>query len=388
MRPRSHKCARPLPATALLVTALAITHCNATRFAVRRSGPLLKGTMGVLSSYRDLAMARQAAPGLLVLLEGLLSADPRNETLLELLCQGLYEYTFGFLQQDYVSLEGTNPDAAGQMRLRARRQYLRVYALGLQLLRIHGARIPLDRTPIAEVRRQIAKLDRRAVPGLVWTAVGAGGAIQLGIDEPALLQMRAGVPALLERAAALSPGYQHALPLGALGLYYGRNRDAGGSAVLSQRYFQQALRRTGRRYLLWLVLYARHWAWQFQSVAQEPAGTGAARHLVRLAPRDRKGLFVRLLQETLRFPVDRAPEVRLPNLLAKRMAARLWPKRDDFLDPLPPPARATAKPRPQGPPPAPPPTAASPPPRDTTAHPPRRHQRPAPRVSTHPGGTP
>lgn len=393
MRPRSHL-------TALLLIALALsTHCNATRFAVRRSGPLLKGTLGVLSSYRDLQMARQAAPGLLVLLEGLLAADPRNKTLLELLCQGLYEYTFGFLQQDYESLEGSDPDAASRMRLRARRQYLRVYELGLRLLRIQGAHLTLQRTPIREIRRQIATLDRHAVPGLVWTAVGAGGALQLGIDEPRLLQMRPGIPALLKRAAALDPGYGNALPLGALGLYYGRSRDAGGSALESQRYFREALRRTGRRYLLWLVLYARHWAWQFQSTTQEAVGTGAARRTVPLLPRDRKALFVRLLQEVHRFPIDRAPSLRLPNLLAKKMATRLWPRREDFLDPLPP-ARARPAPGARSSTPAAPTPRRTVPaatPRPGDAPRPARPTRPAPsgrahsdtsRSLEHPGGTP
>lgn len=315
----------------VLAAALVGLACQPTRYVLRRSGPTLDKAVGVLSAYEDPQFAREAAPALLSLLEGLLASDPTNPAILATLCRGLYEYTFGFLQQDLERLGASRPEAAEAARRRARHHYVRVYELGLRLLRTHGVSLTLQRTPPAELRRQVARLDRRAAPALAWTAVGAGGALQLGIDQPWLMQMRAGIGILLERAHALDPGFANALPAGALGLYHAVDADSGGSAITSQRYFEQALSRTGRRYLPWLVLYAKHWAWQFQSTTEERSGPGPGARLVPVSPRDKRALFVSLLEEVRRFPLERAPEHRLANRLAKDMAEALLPKRDDFL---------------------------------------------------------
>ncbi len=329
------------PMVVLLGAVLLPSGCNLTRYAIRKTGPVLGRTVSVLSAYKDPAMARQAAPALLVILEGLLASDPQNPLLLELLCRGIYEYTFGFLQADYARLRETDPDAAERARRRARGQYVKVYELGLRLLRTRGVEITLQRTPTAQIERTVAALDARAVPGLTWTAVGAGSAIALGLDKPWLLQMLGKIPVLLRRAATLDPTYANALPVAALGLYYGRDLTTGGSAVLAQRHFLRAIRLTARRHLLYLVLYARYWAWQFQSVRAERVGRGSGSRMVPLRPADKRALFVSLLQEVLRFPLDRAPELRLPNTLAQAMARRLIARKDDFLAATPPPGPGT-----------------------------------------------
>lgn len=341
----------PALCAALVVTGIA-SGCNPTRYVLRRSGPTLDRAVGVLSGYEDPDFARQAAPALLALLEGLLASDPENPALLKILCKGLYEYAFGFLVQDYERLRETDHAAAERIRARARHQFVRVYELGLRLLRLHGVTATLQRTHPEELRRLVARLDRKAVPALTFTALGAGGALQLGIDQPWLMQMRGGVEVLLERAVALDPGYANALPAGALGLYYGRDSDSGGSAIRSQRYFELAIRRTERRYLLWLVLYAKHWAWQFQSTTSERVGRGPTARTVPVLPKDKRALFLSLLDEVRRFPLDRAPADRLANVLAKQMAERLYAKKDDFLsdrpgggDPGPLPGHAARRPR-------------------------------------------
>jgi len=321
----------PLLFAGLLVIAMITTSCNLTRYVIRKSGPVLDKSVSVLFSYKDPEMARQATPALLVVLEGLLASDPENPTLLRLLCRGLYEYTFGFLQADYERARETDPEAAERLRRRARMQYVKVYELGLRLLRTHGARFTLQLTKKAEVKRQLAKLDKRAVPALTWTALGAGSALLLGIDQPWLLQMIGKIPLLLERAVALNPRYANALPVGGLALYYGRDLMTGGSAIKSQNYFTQAIRLTRRRHLLYLVLYARYWAWQFQSVEFERVGRGTSARTVPIRPKNKRALFVALLQEVLRFRLQDAPLLRLPNTLAQRMARQLLRRKDDFL---------------------------------------------------------
>jgi len=326
---------RPVFRCTLLFVPLVIlsttASCNLTRYAIRKSGPVLGKSVAVLQSYKDPEMARQATPALLAILEGLLASDPENPTLLRLLCRGLYEYTFGFLQPEYERLRESDPEAAENMRRRARGHYVKVYELGLRLLRTHGVRITLQKTKEAELKRQIAKLDKEAVPALTWTALGAGSAVLLGIDQPWLLQMIGKIPLLLQRAVALNPRYANGLPAGGLALYYGRDLMTGGSAIKSQQYFRQAIQITRRRHLLFLVLYARYWAWQFQSVEYERVGRGPSARKVPIRPKNKRALFIKLLQEVLRFRLQDAPELRLSNTLAKRMAKRLMRRKNDFL---------------------------------------------------------
>ena len=318
-------------ATLLIVLTLASQSCNLTRYAIRKTGPVMNRALGVLNAYKDPELARQAAPALLALLEGLLASDPENHTLLALLCQGIYEYTFGFVQSEYERLRETQPEAAEKLRLRARAQYVKVYELGLRMLRLHGVRITLQKSSAKEIRAQLRRVDQRAVPGITWTAIGAGSALNLGLDQPWLMQMIGKIPLLLKRAVALDARYANALPVGALGMYYGRDLMTGGSAIQSQSYFLRAMKLTKRRYLLWLLLYARHWAWQFQSVQSERVGAGPAAKREPLKPRNKRKLFQDLLAEIERFPLQSAPKLRLANTIAKGLARRLAARVDDFL---------------------------------------------------------
>lgn len=326
---RSRHITRTLLTT--LVLLMTFASCNLTRYAIRKSGPVLSKSVSVLFSYKDPEMARQAAPALLVVLEGLLASDPENRTLLNLLCRGLYEYTFGFLQADYERARERDPVAAEVLRRRARMQFVKVYELGLRLLRTHGVELTLQKTPMAEVKKKIARLDKDAVGALTWTALGAGSALLLGIDKPWLLQMIGKIPVLLERAVALNPRYANGLPVAALALYYGRDQMTGGSAIKSQAYFRQAIRLTKRQHLLYLVLYARNWAWQFQSVEFERVGRGATARRVPIHPKNKRAMFIKLLKEALAFRLQDAPALRLPNTLAQRMAKQLLKRADDFL---------------------------------------------------------
>ncbi len=65
-----------------------------------------------------------------------------------------------------------------------------------------------------------------------------------------------------------------------------------------------------------------------------------------MSPRDKRALFVSLLEEVRRFPLDRAPELRLANRLAKEMAAALLPKQEDFLSAGPEPSDSPIRPAP------------------------------------------
>lgn len=302
------------------------------RFVVRQTATVLEDGIRAYNRFFDPEFARQAAPANLALMESLIQADPNNERLLEMMARSLYDYTFGFLERSYTDLSAKDPDRAERYRARARGHYLRVYELGLKLLRLRGCSITFQKTAMEEIERKAGRLGRKAVPGLVWTAVGAGGAVMMGLDQPWLMGFISKIPILLRRAIALRPGYHRAVAVAAMALYYCRDPMLGGSATKAQRYFTRALALTRRRFLPYLVMYAERWAWQFQQTRFEVVGKGTQARRLAVAPSDKRALFISLLREVKRFPLERAPKMRLANTLAKRWALSLLRKADDFLD--------------------------------------------------------
>jgi hypothetical protein len=161
--------------------------------------------------------------------------------------------------------------------------------------------------------------------------VGAGGAVMMGMDQPWLLGWVSKIPVLLRRATALKPRYNHAMAYAALAMFHCRDRMTGGSALKAKQHFEHALRLTGRRFLMWIVLFAERWAWQFQQVKYETVGSGPSARRLAVEPADKKALFVSLLDEVQRFPIAKAPQTRMANTLAKQWARRLRRKVDEFL---------------------------------------------------------
>lgn len=322
---------RPVWVACLMFGCGLATTCDMKKFTVRQTAPVLKIGARVLERFQDPEFARQAAPASLATIEGMLEVLPKNRILLEVLAKGLYEYTFAFLERTYVDLSEDNPEKAETYRRRARIHYLRVYELGLRMLRLDGVSITFQKTPVSVIRAKVKRLGKKAVPGLIWTGVGAGGAVKMGMDQPWLLGWVSKIPVLLRRAASLNPRYNHAMAFAALAMVHARDRMTGGSALRAKKHFERALKLTGRRFLMWVVLFAEMWAWQFQQVKYETVGSGPSARRVAVHPADKKALFVSLLDEVQRFPLARAPETRLANTLAKQWARRLRRKVDEFL---------------------------------------------------------
>src|SRR5438552_18239968 len=57
-----------------------------------------------LDQESDLTLAREAAPGLIKTIDGMVIVSPHNELLLELTAQAYCSYSFGFLEDDLEAL--------------------------------------------------------------------------------------------------------------------------------------------------------------------------------------------------------------------------------------------------------------------------------------------
>lgn len=240
----------------------------------------------------DPALARDAFPAQLKLMEGLLKNDPENVKLKLLLAEGFGGYAFLFLEE-------TEAERAKAAYLRGRD-----YALASLTPPLNGlAAMPLDKA--AEAIESAGPGD---VPGLFWAGYGWGGWINLSKDNPDAVAELPTVVAIMERVNELSPGYQFSGASLFLGSYEAlRPKMLGGDPAQSLANFESAIKATGGEFLMAKVLCAQYYA-----VATQDAE-----------------LFKRLLGEVLEAQ-PKLPKARLANAVAKQRARRLLEKTDDL----------------------------------------------------------
>src|SRR5439155_27055720 len=108
--------------------------CNMARFTANQSAGMFKEASKSLDQEADIALAREAAPGLIKTIDGMVVVSPHNTTLLVLTAQAYCSYTFGFLEDDLEALKEDDPRYE-PLRKRATNLYKRCEDYGLALLR-------------------------------------------------------------------------------------------------------------------------------------------------------------------------------------------------------------------------------------------------------------
>src|SRR5580765_3220352 len=117
---------------AVLGLALMGPGCSIKRLAVNQVGNALAGGGSTFASDDDPELVKAAAPFSLKLMETLLAENPRHEGLLLASASGFTQYAYAFVQQDADEMEEKDFAAAEQMKVRARRLYLRARNYGLR----------------------------------------------------------------------------------------------------------------------------------------------------------------------------------------------------------------------------------------------------------------
>lgn len=254
-------------------------------------GPVVKN----LNRQADLELVCDGAPSYLLMLDSLLVSDPDNIRLLTHVTQA---YTA------YASLmpECGRPERAPVLGERAREYGLRL--LGTSKDFAGAARIPL-----AEFSEALRSAGSGDVEKLFWGGYSWATWIGFSKGAPAAVADLPKVEQLMLRVLALDEGFYHGGAHLFLGIYYGsRPEMLGGRPEVSRDHFERALVLGDRQFLPVLVAYAEYYARQTF---------------------DRE-LYVRLLEEALAFDLARAPDLTLPNVLAKRRAKRMLAQVDDL----------------------------------------------------------
>jgi len=278
-------------ATALAFVALALGACSsiANKASQRLSDSLSAGIL----EQDDVATARDGIPSWLLLVDGLIQGDPKNEGLL-LAGSKLYgAYAGGFVN-----------DADRAKRLSARSFD---YARRAACVRKAGLCAQID-APFEAFNAEVGKLDADDVPVAYALASAWAGRIQANSDDWKAIADIPKVQALLERTVALRPDFQGGEPYMYLGVLATlRPASLGGKPEEGKADFEKALALSGGKNQMVRALYAERYA--------------------RLV--FDKDLHDRLLNEAIAAD-PHAPGLTLVNVLAQARARKLLESGKDF----------------------------------------------------------
>lgn len=311
-------CAGALLAIALLVAP----GCTALRqSAVSQLGNALAEGGSAFATDDDPELIRSAAPFSLKLIESLLAESPDHRGLRLAAASGFAQYAFAFLEQDADLLADQDFAAATQLRLRARRMYLRARDHGLRGL--ETAHAGFSRQLRTEPKAAVRSANAGDVPLLFWTAAAWGAAITLAKDNAELVGDLGRVEALIDRALELDERFE-AGAIHAFLIPYETVRPTadGDPATRSRRHLERAL---------------------------ELCQGGQAGPLVSFAeavavPKQDRAEFQSLLRRALAIDPDAHPKWRLANLVMQRRARWLLSRVDELILPAAEPASAKETP--------------------------------------------
>ena len=292
----------------LTLAALAAGGCSVRRFAVNQVGNAISSGGSTYESDEDVELVGSALPFSLKLVESLLEDSPKHRGLLLTAASGFAEYAYAYVEEQADEEAAASLDRSTALRARARRLYLRGYRYGMRGLEAAypGLGPALQDAPAAA----LARVKKRDVPLLYWTAAAHGLAISASKDDPEMIAQLPEVEAMVNRASQLDESWNAgALPEFLISVESSR---AGAKAADQQermrRLFDRSQALSGGKRAGIYVTYA------------EKA----------MVPAQDRAQFKALLEKALAVDPDREPQARLANLIAQRRARWLLGRMDEL----------------------------------------------------------
>jgi predicted anti-sigma-YlaC factor YlaD len=299
-----------VPVFVLGLLGSALSACSLKRMAVNSVAGMLAESGTTFSSDDDPELVRDAVPFALKLYESLLESVPTHAGLLEATCSAFTQYAYAFVQTDAERVQPEDFLASEALRARALKLYLRGRGYCFRALeqRQRGVTEALRTQP--EQALGWARADDVAL--LYWTGASWGSAISIGQDQPALVADVPAVRALMTRALALDEAWGRGAIHSALISLESLPEIMGGSPERARRHFDRAVELSN-------------------GLDPGPYVTLAASVAV---PAQNRAEFERLLAQALAIDPEKAPDIRLPSLIAQDRARRLLARADElFFDP-------------------------------------------------------
>ena len=280
-----------------VLAAALVAGCSVKRYAINKLGDSLAKSGDTFSSDEDPELVAGALPFSLKLIESLLAESPRHRGLLFAASSGFTQYAYAFIQQDADEIEDQDIAKATELRVRARKLFLRARTYGLRGLEVR--RPGFGKLLRADPKNAVQAASREDVPLLYWTAASWGSAITLSKDNPDLVADQPIVEALIDRALELDESFENGAIHGFL-VSYEPSRPGGsaGAAERARKHLDRAVELSGGKLASPLVSFA-------ESVCVE---------------KQNRKEFESLLKRALDIDVESKPEWRLSNLVTQRRA--------------------------------------------------------------------
>jgi predicted anti-sigma-YlaC factor YlaD len=288
---------------ALCMVLAAAPGCSVREYALGSVGDALASGGDAYSSDEDIELVGAATPFGLKTIESLLSEVPKHRGLLLAAARGFTQYAYVWVQLPAEEAEERDVQAAYAQYARARRLYLRARDYGLRGLKLDAEKLRTD--PAGA----LAGTTRDDVPLLYWTGVAWAAAISLSKDSPAIVSGLPTVDALISRAVALDPDFDHGtLRSFLIGYEMSRPNASPKAEELARTHFARAVELSHGRQ-----------AGPYVSLAES----------VCVEKRQRQE-FEQLLKQAIALDPGAQPEWRLANLVMQRRAKRLLARADEL----------------------------------------------------------
>jgi hypothetical protein len=242
----------------------------------------------------DVTLVRQGIPSYLLLIDGMVQANPGNQ---DLLLAGAQAYA------SYAALLGEEESPrAAQLIQKAKIQALKV----LELNPLFKGN--LDKS-LDLFQEKIVKTEKVHVPVLFSVGSIWGTWIAQGPEPIEAMADLPKVEVLMDRVLQLDPGYYYGGPHLFKGIMLSaRPVQYGGNLNMADFHFQQAMKYSQGKFLMTDIYYAQYYAKQ----------------------RLDRDLFIKTLNRVMATPADIEPDLTLVNTLAHEKAKTLLNQVDEF----------------------------------------------------------
>lgn len=289
------------------ICMLALSGCSIKKVAISSLGnALAKSSSTSFASDDDPELVQDAVPFALKLIESLIGEAPRHRGLLTAACSGFTEYAYAFVQQKADFIESQDLNRATEMRMRAKKLYLRGLDYGMRGIEVDFPefRNQLKKDPEAI----LAKMTRKHVPLLYWTASAWAAAFaidkadsELSVDQPLMEK-------IMRRALALDEEWGMGSIHDFLISWEAGHASTGGSYEKARQHFERAV-----------ALSKGLRAAPYLSFA-EGVSVGT----------QNKKEFQEFLNAALKIDVNKVPDQRLSNVIMQRRATWLLAHIDEL----------------------------------------------------------
>ncbi|MCF7886262.1 MAG: TRAP transporter TatT component family protein [Candidatus Marinimicrobia bacterium] len=268
------------------VILLLLSGCSINRMMVNTTANFFHDGMDVLYREGDLKLAQQFLGSNLKTIEVMLNRDPDNQKMNLLAAQGFGAYAMAFVQD-------LEPERAQNLYRRGLNYALK----SLPKKKAFSKDIKLD-----DLDKLLQDYKKGEVPYLFWTAYNWGNIILMELEKPISLMHMVKVEKIMARCEELDEEYNFA----GVDLFYGsyyaaRPKMLGGDPEKGRDYFQRCFQLNSEKFYL-----AKYFCAQYYAIGVND-----------------EELFDKLIKEIENLDIDKYPEYRLMNAIAKEKAQRL-----------------------------------------------------------------